>query len=84
LNCNTGNFRKKYGGNRTGKARKLLKKRDFLMESPAPLLQRYNIFGPKARNVKNDGALLAYIQKGGFSASFFRKTGTKNFHNITE
>ncbi len=22
------------------------------MESPAPLLQRYNIFGPKARNVK--------------------------------
>ena len=47
------------------------------MESPAPLLQRYNIFGPKARSVKNDGALLAYIQKGGFSASFFRKTGTK-------
>ncbi len=54
------------------------------MESPASLLQIYYIFCPKARSVKNDGALLAYIQKGGFSASFFRKTGTKNFHNITE
>jgi len=64
FNCNTGNFRKKYGENRAGKARKLLKKRDFLMESPAPLLQRYNIFDPKARNVKMKDGRLAACRKG--------------------
>jgi len=32
--------------------KKTLKKRDFPMESLAPLLQRYNFFRPKARNVK--------------------------------
>ncbi|WP_223301245.1 hypothetical protein, partial [Prevotella sp. MGM2] len=52
LNCNTGNFQKKQGGKQLEYSLKTLKKRDFPMESPAPLLQRYNIFRPKANCVK--------------------------------
>ena len=52
LNCNTGNSQEKYEKNPIEYASKTQKKRDFLMESPAPLLQRYNIFRPKANNVK--------------------------------
>ncbi|GAY29327.1 hypothetical protein, partial [Prevotella sp. MGM2] len=33
-------------------ASKTQKKRDFLMESPASLSQRYNILSPKANSVK--------------------------------
>ena len=52
LNSNTGIFSKKQDRKNSSSPLETLKKRDFLMESPAPLLQRYNIFRPKANSVK--------------------------------
>ncbi len=47
-----GIFGEKYTKKRLKKALKVLKERDFPMESPAPLLQRYNIFRLKTNCVK--------------------------------